>query len=89
MTTEEFNRLQAVADGSASSQPPAFEPNIEKYRHELEDFDLDRETETELLLTLWQIMSVFVDKGFTVDICAHVFGPDDILDQQDEKGGKA
>jgi hypothetical protein len=68
---------------------PPLEPDIEKYRHELAEFGLGHEAETQLLMALWQIMAAFVDKGFSVDICTHLFSPEDLLSSADEKGGTA
>jgi hypothetical protein len=41
--------------------------DIEKYRQDLEDFDLTDEQTRELLRTLWSIMTNFVELGFGVD----------------------
>lgn len=41
--------------------------DIEKYRQDLEDFDLTDEQTRELLRTLWSIMTTFVELGFGVD----------------------
>ena len=39
----------------------------DEYRHHLEEFELTRAQENELLETLWQIMSMMVDIGWGVD----------------------
>ena len=39
----------------------------DKYRHHLDEFDLTDEQKTQLLQTLWSIMSTMVDIGFSVD----------------------
>ena len=41
--------------------------DIEKYRQDLEGFDLTDEQARELLQTLWSIMTTFVELGFGVD----------------------
>ena len=41
--------------------------NLDEYRHHLEEFELTRAQENELLETLWQIMSMMVDIGWGVD----------------------
>ena len=46
---------------------PAGSPDLEKYRHHLDEFDLTEEQKQELLITLWQIMTQFVDLGFGQD----------------------
>lgn len=89
MTTEEFNRLQADSRQNVRGDLPQFEADIEEYRHELAEFNLSREAETQLLTTLWHIMAAFVDKGFSVDICTHLFSAEDLLGGTDEKGGQA
>jgi hypothetical protein len=89
VTTEEFNRLQADSRQNVRGDLPPFEPDIEEYRHELAEFNLSREVETQLLTTLWHIMAAFVDKGFSVDICTHLFSAEDLLGSTDEKGGQA
>ncbi len=81
MTTEEFNRLQADTGQFSPSNMPPLEPDIEKYRHELAEFNLGHEAETQLLMTLWQIMAAFVDKGFTTDIEA-MFGANGEIDPE-------
>jgi len=46
---------------------PADSPDLEKYRHHLDELDLTEEQKQELLITLWQIMTQFVDLGFGRD----------------------
>ena len=46
---------------------PIASPELEKYRHHLDEFDLTEEQKDELLVTLWQIMIQFVDLGFGRD----------------------
>ena len=41
--------------------------DAEKYRQDLEGFDISDEQANELLQTLWSIMSAFVELGFGVD----------------------
>ncbi|MGA4472901.1 hypothetical protein ACPA2M_07995 [Ectopseudomonas chengduensis] len=41
--------------------------NVEKYREDVEEFDLTEDQATELLQTLWNIMATFVGLGFGVD----------------------
>ncbi len=51
---------------------PEFNPD--EYREHIEAFDLTREQQDELLLTLWNIMKSFVEMGFGVD-SIHYFIP--------------
>lgn len=48
-------------------QLPADSNELEKYRHHIDEFDLTEEQKQELLITLWQIMTQFVDLGFGRD----------------------
>lgn len=41
--------------------------NVEKYREDMDGFDLTEDQATELLQTLWNIMATFVELGFGVD----------------------
>lgn len=61
-------------DGAPAPHPPALELDLGKYRAELADLRLTEEQETELLTTLWSIMSAFVELGFSVDVCAQLTG---------------
>ena len=45
--------------------PLKFEPD--DYRHHVEEFDLTKEQQNELLTSLWMIMSTLVDIGWGVD----------------------
>ena len=67
MTDSSFNEGDFPEDGRpAKAQPVArFEP--EKYWDCVEDFDLTDEQKTELLQTLWAIMSAFVELGWSVE----------------------
>ncbi|MCK0069953.1 hypothetical protein [Kordiimonas laminariae] len=70
---------------------PADSPELEKYRHHLDEFDLTEEQKQELLVTLWQIMTQFVDLGFGRDattlalkaICGEDFEPAPLDDEYD------
>lgn len=76
MSLDDFNRLQQPQSASAPVPSP---PDFEKYRAKLAEFDLDRDAETELLRILWDIMSAFVDMGFTTDLEA-MFGVNGEID---------
>lgn len=91
---EELTSLQAL---------PLIEPpkcDIEKYREQVEVFDLTTEEEDELIKSLWMIMAAFVDIGFGVDSIQLLsssnlkqgLAPTSNLDKQDEhfklNGGK-
>ncbi len=70
---------------------PIASPELEKYRHHLDEFDLTEEQKDELLVTLWQIMTQFVDLGFGRDattlalksICGEDFEPAPLDDEFD------
>jgi len=47
--------------------------DLEEFRPDLAEFGMRRDQEDELLLTLWQIMSAFVDLGWGVDSVQMVF----------------
>lgn len=64
--------------GQCRTGVPAF--NAADYRDALDDFDLSEEQEEELLQTLWNVMSVFVDIGWGADSVQLVFG--DLLKQE-------
>ena len=40
----------------------------EKYQQEMADFDISEEQKRELLETLWSIMRLFVELGYSVDV---------------------
>ena len=62
--------------GDADSvRPAALQFDAEKYRSEVEQFDITEVQKQELLTTLWSIMSSFVDLGFSVDVCAALLDP--------------
>ncbi len=65
--------------GHCRTGVPAF--NAADYRDALEDFNLSEEQEQELLQTLWNVMSVFVDIGWGADSVQLVFG--DLLKQEE------
>lgn len=52
--------------------PPKFDAN--EYRDGLSEFNLTQEQETELLQTLWNIMSMMVDLGWGLD-SVQLFAP--------------
>jgi hypothetical protein len=39
--------------------------DFEKYRHHVDRFDLSEEQKDELLLTVWRLVEIFVDKSFS------------------------
>lgn len=47
------------------AEPP--QCDLDKYREHIEDLDLSREEQADLLKTIWTIMAAFVDLGFGVD----------------------
>lgn len=52
------------------TSPPSImeaNPDFGKYQHHLQEFDLTQDQQQELLVTLWQIMTQFVDLGFGRD----------------------
>jgi hypothetical protein len=53
---------------------PAPELDLDKYRAEIADFQITDEQADELLLTLWSIMSAFVEFGFRADDCGQLLG---------------
>ncbi|MGC1951653.1 MAG: hypothetical protein WA970_03540 [Gammaproteobacteria bacterium] len=53
-----------VGDTSIPGAPPL---DIEQYRKHLDGLDLSEAQATELLETLWSILSAFVDQAFGVD----------------------
>ena len=46
-------------------------PDLEKYRHHVDAFDLGEEQKVELLQTIWKIMQSFVDRAFGDDPVQH------------------
>lgn len=50
--------------------PASLQFDPERYRAEVDLFDLTEAQKRELLMTLWSIMRSFVELGFTVDVCA-------------------
>ncbi len=70
--------------GDADSvQPAALQFDPDKYRSEVEQFDITEAQKQELLTTLWSIMRSFVELGFSVDVCAALLDepipfPDDV-----------
>lgn len=59
--TEEWVSSQTLPENEFSKC------DIDRYRQDLEGFDLTAEEETELLMNLWRIMAAFVDMGFGLD----------------------
>ena len=49
---------------SSSATPPC---DTDKYREHLEEYELSKEEEDELLKVIWSIMAGFVEIGFGVD----------------------
>lgn len=56
-----------------SPTPSVPKLDISKYQPYIDDFDLTKEQQQELLETLWSIMSAFVDIGFGVDVVQMLF----------------
>lgn len=42
-------------------------PDIEKYRHFVDRFDLTEKQKAELIQTIWRIMESFADRAFGLD----------------------
>ena len=57
-------------------RPVSFQFNPERYRAELDGFDLTEAQKQEMLATLWSIMCSFVEIGFSVDVCSALLGDD-------------
>lgn len=84
MIRDEFNLASAVwSAATKNGLPTASEIVIEqsaigaspgldhaKYMHELEGLDLTDAQKRELLDTVWSIMTVFVEWGYTMDVSA-------------------
>lgn len=51
---------------------PVLNLDVEKYLEQIEDFELSEEEATELLTTLWDIMSRFVELGFGIDSYSNI-----------------
>ena len=60
--------------------PLEFDPD--KYRHNLEEFDLTQEEQDELLRILFTIMAAFVDLGFGVDSIHYLKNEETLPDQK-------
>jgi hypothetical protein len=58
--------------GAPLPVPPVLALDLNKYRAEIEDFQITDEQAEELLRTLWSIMSAFVELGFSVNICERI-----------------
>jgi len=64
-----MHEFQQAAEQGYSALPPL---NPADYKQYVEGFDLTEEQTNELLHTLWQIMSAFVDLGWGVDSLQNV-----------------
>lgn len=65
-----------VEDGGTESQGrlpsrAAACPDLDRYRHHVDHFDLTETQKTDLLLTVWRIMQSFVDRAFGDDPVQH------------------
>lgn len=49
------------------TSPSIAPPDYGKYQHHLDKFDLTEAQKQELLLTIWNIMTTFVELGFGMD----------------------
>lgn len=54
-------------DANSKNSDAPLDLTAEQFRHHIDEFDLTEEQQTELLQTLWNIMSTFVDIGWGVD----------------------
>ena len=55
----------AADQGESDRKPLALDPD--EYREDLDDFDLTRDQQDEMLAVLWNIMRTFVEIGFGLD----------------------
>ncbi len=62
------DEIKGEETGGTRPTPLQFDPD--KYRSEIESFDITEVQKQELLATLWLIMRGFVEPGFSVDVCA-------------------
>ncbi len=69
-----------------SVQSAALQFDSDKYRSEVEQFDITEAQKQELLATLWSIMRGFVELGFSVDVCAALLDEPVPLFDGDEVG---
>lgn len=72
----------ANATGAVRWSPPP--PDIEKYKGDLDEFDLSDEDKAELIRALWSILAGFVDLGFGTAPVQAVLQPLLTLGQGDE-----
>ena len=64
-----------VADiGQEINQPTAFQFDPDRYRAELDEFEISEDEKQALMATLWDIMCRFVELGFSVDVCTALLG---------------
>ncbi len=78
---KEENRL---SDTNTTTQSGSVEFKAEDYLQHIEEFDLSEEQQNELLQTLWNIMSTFVDIGWGVDT-VQLYLPDLFNEPSNEK----
>ncbi len=64
-----------LPDTNIKTNSTPLEVSPDDFLHHIEDFDLTVEQQKELLQTLWNIMSTFVDIGWGVDTL-HLFLPE-------------
>ena len=63
------------------------QPDLEKYRAFLDDYDLSEDQKTELIHSLWGIMESFVDSAFGMHPAQQVISPAQEPDSvSDEEG---
>ena len=67
MDKNKYDLNKAWNDTQKQSSRGTLSLDTDKYKDYLEDFDLSKEQEAELLQILWSIMTAFVDVGFGVD----------------------
>lgn len=58
--------------GDREGMPFADPGNLEKYKEELSDLELTDEQADELLRTLYDIIRMFVEMGFSGDLCGQL-----------------
>ncbi|WP_139198882.1 hypothetical protein [Xaviernesmea oryzae] len=65
----EFNKESHAGE---AVRPPALAFDYERYKGQVEDFDMTDDQKRELLETLWSIMKSFVELGFSAEHCGQI-----------------
>ena len=80
---EEFNSTEQPHSDQLKPMIALPQCDFKKYQEHVKDFDLSEEEQTELLKTLWSIMTAFVDLGFGVDSIN--FLPDEVQKSAEQR----